>query len=143
MNNCGGCGIKCEANNANVACVNSACVITTCQGSYADCDKATANGFKTGCEVDTNLDTNHCGGCGKPCTIANGTPKCDAGSCEVKTCSGTFDDCDGDPKTGCEVNIAQQHHELRRLRRERQRLRQQVPQRHLDLLGERLHDTDL
>jgi hypothetical protein len=106
VNNCGGCGIKCEANNANVACVNSLCVITACQGSYADCDQATANGFKTGCEVDTNLDTNHCGGCGKACTIANGTPKCDAGSCEVKSCSGTFQDCDGDPKTGCEINVA-------------------------------------
>ena len=106
VNNCGGCGVKCEAVNANVACVNSQCVISSCQGSYADCDKATANGFKTGCEVDTNLDTNHCGGCGKLCTIANGTPKCDAGSCEIKTCSGTYDDCDGDPKTGCEVNLA-------------------------------------
>lgn len=105
VNNCGGCGVKCEANNANVACQAGKCVITSCQGSYADCDKATANGYKTGCEVDTNLDTSHCGGCGKACTIANGTPKCDAGSCEVKTCSGTFDDCDGDPKTGCEINI--------------------------------------
>jgi len=105
VNNCGGCGVKCEANNANVACVNSQCVITTCLGSYADCDKGTANGFKTGCEVDTNLDISHCGGCGKACIIANGTAKCDAGSCEVKTCSGTFADCDSDPKTGCEINV--------------------------------------
>ncbi|HEX2876133.1 MAG TPA: hypothetical protein VHP33_33005, partial [Polyangiaceae bacterium] len=105
VNNCGGCGVKCEANNANVACQAGKCVITTCQGSYADCDKATANGYKTGCEVDTNLDTNHCGGCGKLCAITNGTPRCDAGSCEVKTCSGTFANCDGDPKTGCEVNL--------------------------------------
>ncbi len=106
VNNCGGCGLKCEAVNANVACVNSQCVISSCQGSYADCDKATLNGFKTGCEVDTNLDTTHCGGCGKTCSIADGTPKCEGGSCEVKTCSGTYDDCDGDPKTGCEVNLA-------------------------------------
>lgn len=106
VDNCGGCGIKCQAVNANVACVNSQCVITTCQGTYADCNKGTANGFKDGCEADTSVDTGNCGGCGKACNIANGSAKCSSGSCEVNSCSGTFRDCDGDPKTGCEINIA-------------------------------------
>jgi len=102
VNNCGACGNKCEAVNAKVACVASKCVITECLGSYADC----SGGYADGCETNTDTSTTHCGGCGKGCTIANGTPKCDAGSCEVKSCSGTFRDCDGDPKTGCEVNIS-------------------------------------
>ncbi|MES1182158.1 MAG: hypothetical protein ABUL60_00010 [Myxococcales bacterium] len=106
VNNCGDCGHVCEANNAKVACVNSQCVITSCVGTYADCNKATVDGFKDGCEVDTSVNTSNCGACGKACSIANGTPKCQAGSCEVNSCSGTFRDCDGDPKTGCEINIA-------------------------------------
>jgi hypothetical protein len=106
VNNCGDCGHVCEANNAKVACVNSQCVITSCVGSYADCNKATVDGFKDGCEVDTNVSTSNCGACGTACSISNGTPKCDTGSCEVNSCSGTFRDCDGDPKTGCEINIA-------------------------------------
>jgi hypothetical protein len=102
VDNCGACGNKCVAVNANVACVNSKCVITDCKAPYADC----TGGFGDGCETNTDTSTTHCGGCNKGCTISNGTPKCDLGSCEVKTCSGTFRDCDGDPKTGCEVNLA-------------------------------------
>ena len=106
VNNCGDCGHTCTANNANVACVNSQCVITSCKGKFADCDSATPDGFKTGCETDVNVSTSHCGGCGKACTISNGTPKCDLGVCGVSSCNGTFRDCDSDPKTGCEINVA-------------------------------------
>jgi hypothetical protein len=102
VENCGGCGIKCEAVNAAVACVNSKCVISSCKADFADC----VGGYADGCETNTQTSTSHCGGCGKACTIANGAPKCDAGSCEVNSCSGTFRDCDGDPKSGCEINIA-------------------------------------
>lgn len=102
VNNCGDCGHVCSAVNADVACVNSKCVISACKGSFADC----VGGYNDGCETDTNVSTSHCGGCGKACTITNGTPACDKGSCEVNSCSGTFRDCDGDPKSGCEVNIA-------------------------------------
>jgi len=56
-------------------------------------------------ETNTNTDTGACGGCGKPCTIDNGTPKCDLGACSVNSCSGNFRDCDGDAKNGCEINI--------------------------------------
>jgi hypothetical protein len=63
-------------------------------------------GYADGCETDTDLSTSHCGACNAGCTINNGTPKCDAGSCEVNSCSGSFRDCNGDPKDGCELNIA-------------------------------------
>jgi hypothetical protein len=102
VDNCGGCGIQCEAVNADVACVNSKCVISSCSGAFADC----SGGYADGCETNTETSTSHCGGCGEACTITNGSAKCDAGSCEVNSCSGTFRDCDGDPKNGCEVNIA-------------------------------------
>lgn len=102
VDNCGACGNKCEAVNANVDCVKGVCVITGCKGNFADC----GGGFDDGCETNTDTSTSHCGGCGKGCTVSNGSPKCDAGSCEVNSCSGTFRDCNGDPKDGCEINIA-------------------------------------
>jgi hypothetical protein len=106
INNCGACGTVCSANKGSVACVNSKCVITSCDAGYADCDVATAGGYQNGCETDTTTSTTNCGGCGKACNIANGTPACVKGSCEVNSCSSTFRDCDSDPKTGCEVNVA-------------------------------------
>lgn len=102
VKNCGGCGIECVAANADVACVNSQCVITSCKPGYADCN----GGYANGCETDTTTSLSHCGGCGKTCSVDNGSPKCEDGSCEVSSCSGTFRDCDGDPKNGCEINIA-------------------------------------
>ncbi len=107
VNNCGDCGHVCSANNANVACVNSKCVITSCKAAkYADCDSLTPQGFQTGCETDTSVSVSHCGGCNKPCTAANGTAKCETGTCAVGSCGTTFRDCDTDYKTGCEVNVA-------------------------------------
>lgn len=49
-------------------------------------------------------------GCGNPsscdpCLIANGTSKCDVqDKCAVKTCDGSFRDCDDAPGNGCETN---------------------------------------
>ncbi len=100
--NCGGCGIECVAANANVECVAGKCQIASCKGSYADC----SGGYADGCETNTDVSISHCGACNAACTIAGGVPKCDGGSCEVNSCSGSFRDCDGNPSNGCEVNIA-------------------------------------
>lgn len=100
--NCGACGNKCEAVNAEVACVDGKCVISGCKDSWVDC----SGGYTDGCETNTDVSVAHCGGCKNPCTIPNGSPKCEAGRCQVKTCAGTFRDCDGEPKNGCEINVA-------------------------------------
>lgn len=102
VDNCGACGNKCEAVNAEVACVKGKCVISGCKDSWVDC----SGGYADGCETNTDVSTANCGGCSKPCSVANGSPKCEAGSCQVKTCAGTFRDCDGEAKNGCEVNVA-------------------------------------
>lgn len=100
--NCGGCGLACVAKDADVACVKGQCVITSCKSGFADCTLDFANG----CETDTTTSTAHCGGCNNACVVANGSARCEGGSCEVSSCSSTYRDCDGDPKTGCEVNVA-------------------------------------
>jgi len=101
VDNCGACGNKCQAVNADVACVHGKCVITACHGNFADC----ARGYADGCETNTDVSTAHCGACNQPCAVKNGSPKCDEGSCQIKSCNGTFRDCDSDPETGCEINV--------------------------------------
>lgn len=44
---CGACGIACTAPQANMACVDGVCVITSCQAGYYDCDGNAANGCET------------------------------------------------------------------------------------------------
>jgi hypothetical protein len=100
--NCNTCGNICVANNATTACVNRVCQIDECDTGFDDCTL----GYANGCETNINTSTDHCGGCGQECTIANGSPKCDTGDCAINSCSGTFRDCDSNPGTGCEVNIA-------------------------------------
>ncbi len=100
--NCNSCGNLCVVNNGTPSCNNRVCQIKSCDTGYDDC----SGGYADGCETDIKLSTSHCGGCGQACTIANGTPKCDAGDCAINNCSGTFRDCNSSPGDGCEINIA-------------------------------------
>ena len=47
-------------------------------------------------------------GCGNatcsPCTLSNAEAVCLGDVCAISTCSPGFEDCDGDPATGCELN---------------------------------------
>jgi hypothetical protein len=83
-NRCGGCNTVCT--NANVAtpaaatCANAACVVTTCQAGYSNCDGNNANG----CEAKLVSDLNNCGACNNACGVGN---ICVAGACQALTCS--------------------------------------------------------
>jgi len=98
--NCGACGNACAVANGVGACATSKCSITSCTAPFADC----VNGFVDGCESDTSSSTSHCGGCGKACTVANGTPKCATGACAIDTCNPGFADCNSSYTDGCESN---------------------------------------
>jgi CarboxypepD_reg-like domain len=56
--------------------------------------------------ADTNNDINNCGACGKVCSVANGTPQCSGGTCQIKVCSTGFADCDTNAANGCETNVS-------------------------------------
>ncbi|MEZ4299830.1 MAG: fibrinogen-like YCDxxxxGGGW domain-containing protein, partial [Polyangiaceae bacterium] len=64
-----------------------------------DCDGDGTNG----CETVLATSVDHCGACGNPCTAANGTPACTAGTCGVGSCDAGFADCDGQYGNGCEI----------------------------------------
>jgi hypothetical protein len=74
--NCGRCGFACpEGRFGTVSCTPGGCAIA-CQAGYANCDGSVANG----CEVDTNNDPSHCGGCGVRCPSGQG---CQRGVCRA------------------------------------------------------------
>ncbi len=108
---CGDCNTNCNALPA-VAVVtcdpnggSPVCGITSCTGSNADCNGIVSDG----CETDTDTSLANCGACSgqlgnQPCTgLPNVTTSaCDDGECGVVTCTGVYEDCDGDPSNGCE-----------------------------------------
>lgn len=100
-----GCGdgcSPCDITNAIAVCSAGACAVDSCVSGFSDCDLDAANG----CEADTSSDPQNCGACGAACAAANGTPTCVAKVCGLGPCTDGFDDCDGDPLTGCETPTA-------------------------------------
>ena len=71
---CGMCGRMCAAPNGASACVAGLCAVTSCTGTFLNCDADASNG----CEVDGRTADAHCGACGRAC--AGGT-HCVAGLC--------------------------------------------------------------
>jgi len=100
--NCSACGAACAFANAGASCVASACVMGACDAGFGDCDQDPA----TGCEVDTTLDAQHCSACGAVCAFANAGASCVASACVMGACDAGFGDCDQDPATGCEAELA-------------------------------------
>ncbi|MBI5537115.1 MAG: hypothetical protein HY898_30615 [Deltaproteobacteria bacterium] len=76
--------VPCEENNTQHACLNGkSCCAGLC--------------------FDTATDPAHCGGCNKPCALANADSSCSAGSCVITGCKAGFDDCDLKAGNGCET----------------------------------------
>jgi hypothetical protein len=99
---CGGCDEACPVNpGGSAACEAGECTFV-CGPGYADC-----NGDpEDGCESATDSDALNCGGCGNACELDHAQAACMAGECEVGSCDLDFDDCNGDPADGCEVDLS-------------------------------------
>ncbi|HRI65339.1 MAG TPA: hypothetical protein PK156_13915, partial [Polyangium sp.] len=74
--NCGGCGVTCAYANANTSCSTGTCEITSCVGTFANCDGNKTNG----CEINTATNTSNCGACMNQCSSTNGSATCTNGS---------------------------------------------------------------
>ncbi len=103
--NCGACGVVCAM---GLSCTAGQCEQSdagdsgTCPVGSADCD---SDGI---CD-DLQYNNIHCGACFSVCGAGL---QCWLGICEASDagdagpCSAGWADCDGDPSTGCETNIA-------------------------------------
>jgi hypothetical protein len=79
------------------ACNGELCRIETCDSGWADCD----NALGSGCEVHTDADTSHCGGCTWACNETHDlSSSCSGGKCS-HTCDADRHDCNG-PRAGNE-----------------------------------------
>lgn len=96
--NCGHCGQRCAGKNANWTCAKSACAITSCAGTFRDCNVDPSDG----CESDILADPKNCLGCGMACVTPHATPSC-AQACGVAGCDPGYADCNKTPNDGCEV----------------------------------------
>jgi MYXO-CTERM domain-containing protein len=73
-----------------------------CDAGFGDCDQDPA----TGCEVELALDAQNCGACGTVCSFAHAAASCAESACVLGACDAGFGDCDQDPATGCEAELA-------------------------------------
>jgi hypothetical protein len=96
-----GCG-SCSTNGGTSRCIAGACAIVSCEAGRADCNGLASDG----CEATVANDASNCGACGNPCRLANATARCDAGVCAVLACATGYENCDSDPKNGCESFVA-------------------------------------
>ncbi|MDP3279059.1 MAG: hypothetical protein Q8Q09_27960 [Deltaproteobacteria bacterium] len=98
---CGMCGQRCPTGtNGTPRCAAGACSLA-CASGFADCDLFAGNG----CEVSTASNANHCGACGRNCTLPNATAACASAQCRVGTCNAGFADCDTSATNGCETRL--------------------------------------
>jgi hypothetical protein len=102
--NCGACGTVCKDSATGTAiCRDSECKISNCTPPYGDCD----NNESDGCESNSQIDVNNCGGCGAACNLAHATAACVNGVCAIAPsgCAAGWADCNGYVKDGCETNL--------------------------------------
>jgi len=109
VDNCGACGEVCQVSGGEPTCVTGKCKVDTCDTpvtGMADCDSD-----PTDCETDVT-QTDNCGACGNTCGFTNDhvaqwacNNNGSAWACDIGSCVPPWDNCDGDPATGCANNL--------------------------------------
>lgn len=101
VDHCGACGTACDAAlNGSSLCEKGSCTLK-CTDGYGDCNLLSIDG----CEALVSSDPLNCGGCGKPCVLANAVGGCAMSKCSIAMCKGGFADCNMMAMDGCESNL--------------------------------------
>jgi Cys-rich repeat protein len=98
--NCGKCGMSCDANHAVGSCAAGKCMVGSCNPGWGDCN----NDGTDGCETNLHLDENNCTQCGMQCSLVNAVNGCSDG-CYIKACTFGWDDCNQNMDDGCETSV--------------------------------------
>jgi MYXO-CTERM domain-containing protein len=98
---CGSCEIACDFENAGSVCQAGQCVMGACRAPFGDCD----NDPQNGCETNLDEDNQHCGGCGRACSLPGGSASCRLGECTLDACDPGLADCNQSPQDGCETDL--------------------------------------
>jgi len=98
---CGSCFAACapQVPNGASVCQGGVCR-AVCNTPFLDCN----NFVVDGCEVNSQINPQNCGVCGRVCPQAqNGASTCVDGDCSV-SCYPPFRNCDNNLVNGCEIN---------------------------------------
>ncbi|HEX2670555.1 MAG TPA: hypothetical protein VHM25_06780, partial [Polyangiaceae bacterium] len=108
VNHCGACTTACSTTgtgSSGTACMGGLCA-PKCSGTLISCSSP-----QNGCSIDSATDESNCGGCNQVCSTAaaahvdSGGNQCLGGVCNP-SCASLYDDCDNNPKNGCEKSVA-------------------------------------
>jgi hypothetical protein len=125
LEHCGACDRVCAPSGAFGRCEAGACRIDACDVGFVDLDGMESNGCEYACtpfdavdsicdrldddcdgdideDVDLTSDDANCGMCGRACSFANASARCESSMCVLEACSVGFFDLDRNPDTGCE-----------------------------------------
>jgi hypothetical protein len=97
---------------ARPSCVGGDCKLDCVDGRGSCDDEDPEPGtpeFDNGCEINTDTNAQHCGGCGKVCPTdgVHTVAYCEDGMCKTR-CEANFLNCDGAP--GCEASALDNDH---------------------------------
>ncbi len=97
----GGCQL-CDISNATPRCnQHNECDIAVCYQAFDDCDGNRQNG----CETNTRIDPDNCGGCGHRCPDLPHAQRGCGDACTIWRCQSGYRDCNGVVSDGCEVAV--------------------------------------
>ena len=98
---CTKCGMGCAMAHAIPGCADG-CYIASCDWGWDDCNAQAGDG----CETSVLMSAQNCGACGKKCQgLPNAAASCAAGNCVLGMCNSGYENCDGKPANGCEVDL--------------------------------------
>jgi hypothetical protein len=105
--NCGRCGATCNVPMGERCCAGACVNIHTSRDHCGGCGHGCSGDGSLCCAGfcrDTLGDPAHCGGCDMACANPHGGLGCTAGVC-APTCDSGWDDCDRNPRNGCETPV--------------------------------------
>jgi len=96
---CTPCALPHSMATCQLACDQWQCQVVGCERHWGQCGHDE-------CEIDLQHDPDNCCICGTVCTELPHAFRACSGSCTIGGCRPGFQDCNGDPRDGCETDVS-------------------------------------